>query len=95
MFPVKPSQTIISTSSFKIYRGSIFPINDHRNYNINGDAFDVGETFSGVNYTKGLEAVEKLKELVPVNFTLADIALKWILMHKAVTVVIPGAVCPN
>ena len=75
----------------KMNKDSSFPENDHRNYNINGKAFDVGETFSGVNYTKGLEVVEKLKELVPVNFTLADLALKWILMHKEISVVIPGA----
>ena len=49
----------------KMNQGSKFPQNDHRNYNINGDAFDVGETFSGVNFEKGLEAVEKLKGLIP------------------------------
>ena len=75
----------------KMNKNSSFPENDHRNYNINGDAFDVGETFSGVNYQKGLEAVEKLKKLVPINFTMADLALKWILMHKEISVVIPGA----
>ena len=75
----------------KMNKDSSFPENDHRNYNINGDAFDVGETFSGVNFQKGLKAVEKLKQLVPVNFTLADLALKWILMHKEISVVIPGA----
>ena len=75
----------------KMNKDSSFPQNDHRNYNINGDAFDVGETFSGVNYTKGLEAVEKLKELIPSDFTLTDLALKWILMHPEVSVVIPGA----
>ena len=68
-----------------------FPQNDHRNYNINGDAFDVGETFSGVNFEKGLKAVEKLKDLLPDNFSLTDLALKWILMHDEVSVVIPGA----
>jgi|TARA_B100001964_G_scaffold108643_1_gene121341 aryl-alcohol dehydrogenase-like predicted oxidoreductase len=68
-----------------------FPENDHRNYNINGNAFDVGDTFSGVNFEKGLRAVEKLKDLLPDNFSLTDLALKWILMHDEVTVVIPGA----
>ena len=72
-------------------RDSTFPKNDHRNYNINGEAFDVGETFSGVKFEKGLEAVEKLKELLPKNYSLADLALKWILMHDAVSVIIPGA----
>ena len=75
----------------KMNKASTFPKNDHRNYNINGDAFDVGETFSGVGFDKGLEAVEKLKDLLPDNFSLTDLALKWILMHKEVTVVIPGA----
>jgi len=68
-----------------------FPENDHRNYNINGKAFDVGDTFSGVNFEKGLKAVEKLKDLLPDNFSLTDLALKWILMHDEVSVVIPGA----
>ena len=75
----------------KMNQESTFPQNDHRNYNINGDAFDVGETFSGVNFEKGLKAVEKLKDLLPDNFSLTDLALKWILMHDEVSVVIPGA----
>ena len=68
-----------------------FPENDHRNYNINGKAFDIGDTFSGVNFEKGLKAVEKLKTLLPDNFSLSELALKWILMHDEVSVVIPGA----
>ena len=75
----------------KMNKESLFPENDHRNYNINGEAFDVGETFSGVDYKKGLEAVERLKEFIPSHFTLTDLALKWILMHREVSVVIPGA----
>jgi aryl-alcohol dehydrogenase-like predicted oxidoreductase len=75
----------------KMNKDSIFPKNDHRNYNINGDAFDVGETFSGVNFEKGLEAVQRLADILPMGFSLTDLALKWILMHKEVTVVIPGA----
>ena len=75
----------------KMNQESTFPQNDHRNYNINGDAFDVGETFSGVNFEKGLRTVEKLKDLLPDNFSLTDLALKWILMHDEVSVVIPGA----
>jgi aryl-alcohol dehydrogenase-like predicted oxidoreductase len=69
-----------------------FPENDHRNYNIDGKAFDVGDTFSGVKLEKGLFALEKLKKILPKNFSLSDLALKWILAHKEVTVVIPGAV---
>ncbi len=68
-----------------------FPPNDHRNFNFNGKSFDIGETFSGVDFEKGLAAVKKLRELLPENFSLADLALKWILSHKEITVVIPGA----
>ena len=75
----------------KMNKNSSFPENDHRNYNIKGEVFDVGETFSGVSFEKGLMAVEELKNLLPENFTLADLALKWILMHDEVTVAIPGA----
>ena len=69
-----------------------FPENDHRNNNINGSAFDIGDTFSGVNFNKGLEAVDKIKKLKPKNISLSELALKWILSHDAVSVVIPGAV---
>ena len=69
-----------------------FADNDHRNYNINGDAFDIGDTFSGVNFFKGLKAVDKLKNILPEKFSMSQFALKWILMHDAVTVVIPGAI---
>ena len=75
----------------KMNSKSSFPENDHRNYNINGNAFDVGETFSGVNFSKGLEAVEELKKIKPEGFSLTDLSLKWILSHPEVTVVIPGA----
>lgn len=68
-----------------------FGQDDHRNYNIRGEAFDVGETFSGVPYDVGLAAVEKLRPLVPGGTTMAAWALRWILMHDAVTVAIPGA----
>ena len=75
----------------KMNLNSSFPNNDHRNYNINGDSFDVGETFSGINFQKGIEAVKELKTLLPQDFSLTDLALKWILSHDEVTVVIPGA----
>jgi aryl-alcohol dehydrogenase-like predicted oxidoreductase len=68
-----------------------FPANDHRNYNRHGESFDVGETFSGVDYETGLEAVRRLAPLVPANATTAQFALRWILDAPAVTVVIPGA----
>ena len=75
----------------KMNSQSTFPSNDHRNYNIQGKAFDVGETFAGVPYNKGIDAVEELKKIIPEGFTLADMSLKWILSHPEVTVVIPGA----
>ena len=75
----------------KMNLNSSFPKNDHRNYNINGDSFDVGETFSGINFHKGIEAVKELKTLLPQDFSLTDLALKWILSHDEVTVVIPGS----
>ena len=68
-----------------------FNSNDHRNYNFKGKSFDVGDTFSGLDFKKGLEAVERLKKILPKNFTLTDLALKWILMREEVSVVIPGA----
>ncbi|MEV6829222.1 aldo/keto reductase [Amycolatopsis sp. NPDC051102] len=68
-----------------------FAENDHRNYNRNGDAFDVGETFSGVPYDVGLEAVERLRGLVPADQTLAQFALRWIIDQPGVSTVIPGA----
>ena len=75
----------------KFSKESVFSPDDHRNYNINGDAFDVGETFSGVNYNKALEAVDDLKKIIPTGITLSQLSLRWILMHDAVSVVIPGA----
>ena len=77
--------------SGKFNINSAFAPDDHRNYNINGDAFDIGETFSGVNYAKALEAIEELKSILPEGITLSQLSLKWILMHEAVSVVIPGA----
>ncbi len=74
-----------------INKDTKFNSNDHRNYNIKGKSFDVGDTFSGVNFKKGLEAIERLKKLLPDNFNLIDLALKWVLMHDEVSVVIPGA----
>ena len=75
----------------KFSKDSSFAPDDHRNYNINGDAFDVGETFSGVNFNKALDAVEHLKNILPTDITLSQLSLRWILMHDAVSVVIPGA----
>jgi aryl-alcohol dehydrogenase-like predicted oxidoreductase len=68
-----------------------FEANDHRNYNRQGEAFDVGETFAGVPYEAGLAAVEALRPLVPPGATMAQLALRWILMFDAVSCAIPGA----
>lgn len=71
-------------------RDTVFGEKDHRTYNRNGAAFDKGETFSGVDYTLGLQAVDALKELFGTE-DLIPYALRWILMHDAVSCVIPGA----
>ncbi|MEJ2287268.1 MAG: aldo/keto reductase [Deinococcales bacterium] len=81
--------------SGKMTRDSQFAPDDHRAFNRQGEAFDVGETFSGVDFETGLTAVEELKPLVPRGATLAQLALRWILMHPAVSVVIPGARRPD
>jgi len=75
----------------EINKDTKFAENDHRNYNFNGEAFDIGDTFSGVKFEKGLEAVERLKKILPENFSLVDLALKWIIMYDEVATVIPGA----
>ena len=75
----------------KMTRDTKFAADDHRTFNRNGEAFDKGETFSGVPYEVGLDAVDELKKLVPEGATMAQFALRWILMNEAVTVVIPGA----
>jgi len=75
----------------KMTAQSAFPADDHRNYNRHGEAFDVGETFSGVDFKTGLEAVEMLRPLVPSGATMAQLALRWVLMFDAVSCAIPGA----
>ncbi|WP_064682209.1 aldo/keto reductase [Rhizobium bangladeshense] len=77
--------------SGKITRETHFASDDHRNFNRHGEAFDVGETFAGVPFEVGLQAVEEVRKLVPAGATMAAFALRWILMSDAVTVVIPGA----
>ena len=72
-----------------------FSKDDHRSYNRDGAAFDKGETFSGIDYTKGLNTVEELKKLFPKNTKLSAVALKWILMFREVSCVIPGASRPG
>ena len=77
--------------SGKFRRDTQFEDTDHRNFNRNGEKFDVGETFAGVPYETGLAAVERVRPLVAGDTTMAKLALRWILMFDAVTVVIPGA----
>ncbi|MBR8743817.1 aldo/keto reductase [Nocardiopsis sp. MG754419] len=77
--------------SGKLTADSAFGENDHRTFNRRGEAFDQGETFSGVDYAAGLEAVERLRPLVPEGATMAGFALRWILDQDGVSTVIPGA----
>lgn len=72
-----------------------FGKDDHRTFNRNGEAFDKGETFSGVEYTVGLKAVEEIKKLFPTETNLSAMALRWILMFPEVSCVIPGASSPE
>jgi aryl-alcohol dehydrogenase-like predicted oxidoreductase len=72
-----------------------FEATDHRQFNRQGAAFDVGETFSGVDFQTGLQAVEELRNVCPAGWSLTQFALRWILMHEAVTCAIPGAKRPQ
>ena len=78
----------------KLSRSSSFADDDHRQFNRQGEAFDKGETFSGIDYERGLDAVEALRPLVPDGASMAQFALRWILMHEAVSCAIPGAKTP-
>lgn len=80
--------------SGKLSRESKFATDDHRNFNRHGEAFDVGETFSGVDYEVALEAVEEIRRLLPAGVGMAPFSLRWILMHDAVTCAIPGGKRP-
>jgi aryl-alcohol dehydrogenase-like predicted oxidoreductase len=75
----------------KMRRESTFAEDDHRSFNRDGRSFDRGETFSGVDYNLALDIIEELRPLVPTGWTMAQWALRWILMDEAVTCVIPGA----
>jgi len=79
----------------KFGKNTEFAANDHRHYNRHGEAFDVGETFSGVDYATGLQAVNEIEALKPDGLTMAQFALRWILMFAAVTCAIPGAKRPS
>ena len=81
--------------SGKLTSDSRFAANDHRAFNRQGESFDRGETFSGLNYDIGLQAVEELRPYVPADTTMAELALRWILMFPEVTCAIPGAKRPE
>jgi aryl-alcohol dehydrogenase-like predicted oxidoreductase len=79
----------------KLNAHSTFAADDHRNFNLHGQAFDVGETFSGVDYKTGLAAVEEIRALLPAGVSVSQFALRWILMFDAVTCAIPGGKRPE
>jgi aryl-alcohol dehydrogenase-like predicted oxidoreductase len=79
----------------KMTRETHFDATDHRLYNRHGEAFDVGETFAGVDYDAGLAFVEELRALVPGGASMSQMALRWILMSEGVTAAIPGAKSPE
>ena len=81
--------------SGKLTRDSTFPADDHRNFNRHGEMFDVGETFSGVDYQLGLDAVEEIRQLLPPGVSMSQFALRWILMFDAVSCAIPGGKRPE
>ena len=79
----------------KMSKQTVFDASDHRLFNRHGESFDVGETFAGVDYDAGLAFVEDLRSLVPGGATMAQMALRWILMFDGVTAAIPGAKSPE
>lgn len=79
----------------KLSAKSTFEADDHRAFNRHGEDFDRGETFSGVDYETGLQAVDELRLLVPEGWSMAQFALRWITMFDAVSCVIPGAKTPK
>jgi aryl-alcohol dehydrogenase-like predicted oxidoreductase len=81
--------------SGKYTKDTVFPANDHRTYNRHGEAFDQGETFSGVDYATGVQAAAEFAALAPEGYTPAQLALRWIAQQPGVTTVIPGARSPE
>ena len=79
----------------KINRSTHFQADDHRQFNRHGEAFDKGETFSGVDFDLSLRAIDELRSLVPEGWSMAQFALRWILMFEAVSCAIPGAKRPS
>ena len=81
--------------SGKFSKDTTFAKTDHRNYNRDGQHFNVGETFAGLPFVKGVELTEMVKHLLPGDMSMAQVALRWILDHEAVSVIIPGASSPE
>lgn len=81
--------------SGRMTRGQVFADNDHRHYNRDGQCFNVGETFAGLPFERGLALVEALRPLVPEGMSMADMAQRWILDYDAVSTVITGASRPE
>jgi aryl-alcohol dehydrogenase-like predicted oxidoreductase len=79
----------------KMTKATTFPADDHRNFNRDGQAFNVGETFAGLPFAKGVELADSLREQVPTGWTMAELALRWCLDFEAVSVIIPGAKNPD
>ncbi len=81
--------------SGKLTRQTTFTEGDHRNYNRDGQCFNVGETFAGLPFETGVELANEIREMLPENMTMAQASLRWILDHDAVTTIIPGASSPE
>ncbi len=81
--------------SGRMTKATTFPADDHRNFNRDGAAFNVGETFAGLPFTLGVELADALKAQVPAGLTMAELALRWCLDFEAVSVIIPGAKSPD
>ncbi|MDA1229322.1 MAG: aldo/keto reductase [Planctomycetota bacterium] len=81
--------------SGKFTKQKTFTENDHRNYNRDGQCFNVGETFAGLPFETGVELATEIREMLPQNITMAQASLRWILDHDAVTTIIPGASSPE
>ena len=78
----------------RMTKATTFPADDHRNFNRDGQSFNVGETFAGLPFAKGVELADALKPLAPAGLTLAEMALRWCLDFEPVSVIIPGAKNP-
>src|SRR5690606_23199601 len=89
------SSDVCSSDLGKYTKDTVFPENDHRTFNRHGEAFDQGETFSGVDYATGVEAAAEFAALAPEGYTPAQLALRWIAGLPGVTTVIPGARSPE